>query len=148
MLYGVRQQVVYHLLHLCSVEPYFYILLLSVELYLYLFRLSVSQEQKIRFVKELYDIILLYLNLHHALLLLSEVEKLADKSFQLNAALVSGKYFGEYRRRDLRLFQNILQLSDDKRKRSSELVRNACKEAQFRLVQVFYVLQMLLFVSQ
>ena len=148
MLDGIGQQIVDNLLHLFLVVPHFKTVGFFVEVEVDLFGAGIFQEQQVVFVQELDDIVRGSLYLHVALFLLAEVEQFGNQLAQLQAVFVDTQYLIVDIRSKVLHLQQCFYLGYNQRKRSTEFVRYIGKEAQFVLVQGFYVLNVFLFVFQ
>ena len=74
MLHCIRQQVVYHFLHLLLVIPYFNVILLFVELEVDLFTARIFEEEQIILIQEVNQIVLANFDLHVTLFLFTEIK--------------------------------------------------------------------------
>ena len=74
MLHCIRQQVVYHFLHLFLVIPHFNVILLFVELEVDLFTAGIFEEEQIILIQEVNQIVLANFDLHVTLFLFTEIK--------------------------------------------------------------------------
>ena len=74
MLHCIRQQVVYHFLHLFLVIPHFNVILLFVELEVDLFTAGVFEEEQIILIQEVNQIVLANFDLHVTLFLFTKIK--------------------------------------------------------------------------
>ena len=74
MLHCIRQQVVYHFLHLFLVIPHFNVILLFVELEVDLFTAGIFEEEQIILIQEVNQIVLANFDLHVTLFLFTKIK--------------------------------------------------------------------------
>ena len=115
MLHSIRQQVVYHFLHLLLVIPHFNVILLFVELEVDLFTAGVFEEEQIILIQEVNQVVLAYFNLHVSLFLFPEVEQFCNQFPQLETVLVDSQHLIIYIRRKCLHLQQSFHLSHNQR---------------------------------